>query len=163
MNSFNNYRFKLAKNEESFSQAKQLFIEYANSLDFDLSFQDFEKELDEIEIQYNNPFGGLILVIDNKSGEEIGCAGIRKSEDKIAELKRMFIKESHRNKGLGDGLMRRAIQLSKDLGYEKIRLDTLDTMKPAMALYEKFGFKETGAYRYNPFKNVKYFELDISA
>ena len=155
------YIFKLIDDEEGFKKAGKLFIEYSNSLDFDLHFQNFEKELNEIDIQYNKPYGGLILIVDGQTDEEIGCVGIRKSEEQVAELKRMFIKEAHRNKGLGMELLRRAIELSKSLGYEKIRLDTLDTMKPAIALYERSGFKQTGAYRYNPFDNVRYYELQI--
>jgi GNAT superfamily N-acetyltransferase len=158
-----NYTFKLIGEDEDFRKARKLFIEYSKSLDFDLHFQNFENELKEIDIQYNKPCGGLILILDGNSGEEVGCVGIRKFEDNIAELKRMFIKESHRNKGLGKKLMKMAIELSKSLGYEKIRLDTLDTMIPANVIYEKYGFRETGAYRYNPFKNVKYFELDLFA
>jgi putative acetyltransferase len=161
MNHPENYIFKLITEAEDFQKARNLFLEYANSLDFDLHFQNFNKELEEINIQYNKPYGGLILIINLLTKKEVGCAGIRKSEDKIAELKRMFIREEYRNIGLGKELMRKAIELAKDLGYEKIRLDTLDTMKPAIALYEKFGFKQTGAYRYNPFKNVKYYKLKL--
>jgi putative acetyltransferase len=161
MNSVENYIFKLISEDQDFQRARKLFMEYAVSLDFNLHFQNFDKELEEIDIQYNKPGGGLILIIDSLSGEEIGCAGIRKSEEKIAELKRMFIKEEHRNKGLGKQLLQRVIELSKALGYEKIRLDTLDTMKAAIALYEKSGFRQTGAYRYNPHKNVKYYELEL--
>ena len=153
------YHFKLADNDTDYGKAGNLFIEYADSLDFDLHFQDFEKELQEIAVQYNKPDGGLILITDAFTGEEVGCVGIRKFEDRVAELKRMFVKASHRNSGLGHELIRRAIKLSVDLGYKKIRLDTLDTMKPAITLYEKFGFRETGSYRYNPFDNVRYYEL----
>lgn len=159
MNYPENYIFKLIEAAEDFRKARNLFIEYANSLDFDLHFQNFDKELGEIDIQYNKPSGGLILILHRQTGEEVGCAGIRKSEEKIAELKRMFIRLEHRNKGLGNELMRKAIELAKDLGYENIRLDTLDTMKSAIALYEKFGFKQTGAYRYNPHDNVRFYEL----
>ena len=155
------YIFKLINTDDDFLKARKLFIEYSNSLDFDLHFQNFENELKELNIQYNKPHGGLILIVDCDSKEEIGCVGIRKSEDKVAELKRMFIKDTHRNKGLGNELMRRAIELCKNLGYEKIRLDTLDTMKPAITIYEKFGFRQTGAYRYNPFENVRYYEFLI--
>jgi putative acetyltransferase len=158
---FENYIFKLTDNDDDFQKARRLFLEYADSLDFDLHFQDFATELKEINIQYHKPLGGLILIVDGQSGQEIGCVGIRKFENHVAELKRMFIKEPHRNKGLGRELLCLAIELSKELGYKKIRLDTLDTMKPAMAVYEKFGFMETGAYRYNPHDNVKYFELAL--
>jgi putative acetyltransferase len=161
MNYPENYLFKLISEEEDFLKARNLFIEYANSLDFDLHFQNFDKELEEIDIQYNTPDGGLILIIDSLTSKEVGCAGIRKSEENIAELKRMFIKEEHRNKGLGKELLQRAIELAKELGYKKIRLDTLDTMRSAIALYEKFGFRQTGAYRYNPHRNVRFYELLI--
>jgi GNAT superfamily N-acetyltransferase len=156
-----NYVFKIISTEEDFLKARELFMEYARSLDFDLHFQNFETELKEIDIQYNKPHGGLILIIDASSGQAIGCAGIRKNEDTVAELKRMFIQESHRNKGLGKELMQKAVELAKDLGYNKIRLDTLDTMNAAMAVYEKAGFNQTGAYRYNPHKNVRYYELKL--
>ena len=155
------YTFKLADCEEDFSRARILFVEYADSLDFDLHFQNFDQELEEIDIQYNKPDGGLILITESHSGKEIGCVGIRKSEDQIAELKRMFVKESNRNMGLGKELIQRAIHLAVDLGYKKIRLDTLDTMKPAIRLYEKFGFRETGSYRYNPHDNVRYYEMEL--
>jgi putative acetyltransferase len=161
MNHPENYIFKLITEDEDFRKARNLFVEYANSLDFNLHFQNFDKEVEEIDIQYNKPSGGLILILHMQTGEEVGCAGIRKSEEKIAELKRMFIRSEHRNKGLGNKLMRKAIELAKGLGYEKIRLDTLDTMKSAIALYEKFGFKQTGAYRYNPHDNVRFYELTL--
>jgi ribosomal protein S18 acetylase RimI-like enzyme len=161
MSNSKKYKFKLIDDDESFEQAKNLIIEYADSLKIDLRFQDFKNELKEINIQYNKPYGALIIIIDNDSGEAVGCIGIRKFENKIAEFKRMYVKDSHRNKGVGKELIHQAIKLSIDLGYEIVRLDTLDTMKPAIALYKKYGFYEIEAYRYNPNKNVKYFELKL--
>lgn len=155
------YLFRLINDEDGFIKARDLFIAYADSLDIDLHFQGFEDELKEINIQYNKPSGGLILITDQQSGEEIGCVGIRRFEDKVAELKRMFVKESHRKKGLGKELMQRAIRLSRDLGYKKILLDTLDSMEPAIAIYKKAGFRETHAYRYNPYDKVRYYEFQI--
>ena len=159
MEKLEEYAFRLAHSEEDFLQGRQLFLEYAGSLDFDLGFQDFDKELEEIHIQYARPEGGLILVYDLNMNEAVACTGIRKSQDEIAELKRMFVKERHRNKGLGTELMHRAIALAGELGYKKLRLDTLDTMIPANIIYQRTGFKEIEAYRFNPFENVRYFEL----
>jgi putative acetyltransferase len=161
MNILKRYKFILVNNEECYRKAKELFTEYAESLKIDLNFQNFEIELKEINSQYNKPYGGLIIIIDNYSGEAIGCIGIRRFENKIAEFKRMYIKDSYRNKGLGKELLYQAIKLSKDLGYDRIRLDTLSTMKAAISLYKKFGFVEIEEYRYNPLKNVIYFELEI--
>ncbi len=155
------YTFKLVNDEEEFLEAKKLFLEYAHAIQVDLCFQDFENELQHINIQYRKPSGGLFIIIDNKTGEPIGCIGIRRFENNIAELKRMYVKDSHRNKGLGKKLLHKAIKLAKELRYEKIYLDTLDSMKAAMALYKSSGFKEIESYRYNPLKNVKYFELKL--
>lgn len=157
----NSYSFKLVDDVEGFFKAKQIFLEYAESLQIDLCFQNFENELTEINIQYSKPSGGLFLIIDNETGESIGCVGIRKFKNRIAELKRMYIKDSCRNKGLGKELLNRAIELAGDLGYEKIYLDTLDSMKTAISLYKKKGFIEIEPYRYNPYENVKYFELRL--
>ena len=161
MNNDNRYKFKLVKDDEGFMKAKKLFLEYAEAIQVDLCFQDFENELEEIDIQYSKPSGGIFIIIDNETGESVGCVGIRRFENKIAELKRMYVKDSHRKKGLGKKLLDKAIKLAKELKYEKIYLDTLDSMKTAITLYKSNGFREIKAYRYNPIKGVKYFELKL--
>lgn len=161
MNNNNKYIFKLVNDDEGFLKAKKLFLEYADAIQVDLCFQNFENELEQINIQYSNPSGGLFIIIDNETGESIGCIGIRRFENKIAELKRMYVKDSHRNKGLGKKLLHNAIKLAKELRYEKIYLDTLDSMKTAIALYKSNGFREIESYRYNPIITVKYFELQL--
>ena len=149
----------IAVSEEEFEMGKLLFHEYSESLDFDLCFQNFEKELKEINVQYNSPDGGLILIVQDS--KFIGCAGIRKFEGDIGELKRMYIKSEYRGFGLGKKLLWESIKLAAKLGYKKIRLDTLTSMKAAVHLYKKNGFKETEAYRFNPSKDVLYFEKVI--
>ena len=161
MNNNNKYIFKLVNDDEGFLKAKKLFLEYADAIQVDLCFQNFENELEQINIQYSNPSGGLFIIIDNETGESIGCIGIRRFENKIAELKRMYVKDSHRNKGLGKKLLHKAIKLAKELRYETIYLDTLDSMKTAIALYKSNGFREIESYRYNPIITVKYFELQL--
>lgn len=160
MEHFKAYQFIFAKTENEFQKAKILFLEYAKSLNFDLCFQNFESELNTLNIQYNLPYGRLILVL-NENNFEIGCVGIRKLDKKISELKRMYVKKEFRNKGIGKKLLQSAIEESKKLGYEKIQLDTISTMTEAISLYEKFGFAEISSYRYNPFENAKYFELNL--
>jgi len=153
------YKFIIADSKEEFAIGKFLFQEYSNSLNIDLCFQNFEKELEEINIQYNHPYGGLILILyDSKY---IACAGIRKFEDGICELKRMYIKPEYRGFGLGKKLVKKSIKLAAELGYKKIRLDTLSSMKAAVHLYKQNGFKEMVPYRFNPSEDVLYFEKDI--
>ena len=153
------YDFVRAKHDDHFSAARILFKEYAASLPIDLCFQDFEKELNEISAQYNYPTGGLMLL--THSGMYIGCAGIRKFEIAIAELKRMYIRPEHRGSGLGIILLQKAIEFAKEKRYEKIRLDTLKSMTAAIGLYQRFGFYPIEPYRFNPSEEVLYFELKI--
>jgi GNAT superfamily N-acetyltransferase len=155
------YDFILVDDEEGFRKARKLFVEYAGSLNIDLCFQHFNEELESIAVQYSKPDGGLIAIVCKNTGEFIGCAGVRKYEDAIAELKRMYIKSPFRGKGLGRELLHRSIKLAKELHYNSIRLDTLDTMTAAIALYTRHGFREIPAYRFNPCSDARYFELTL--
>lgn len=155
------YTYKTAHTSTDFSVAADLFREYAASLDFDLGFQNFDAELLQLDRQYGLPEGGLILVLESETGLAIGCVGVRKLEGQIAELKRMYIRDAHRGKGIGKELINKALELSVELGYTRMRLDTIGTMKAAIALYQQAGFYEIEAYRHNPNADVKYMEITL--
>src|SRR5579864_5881984 len=95
--------YKTAHAENEFEQARILFKEYADALGVDLSFQDFEKELGTIHVQYNKPEGGLLLVYAND--HPIACAGVRRSDERTAELKRMYVKSEYRGQRIGVELL----------------------------------------------------------
>lgn len=162
MSDLKDFDIQLATGEADFLIAKELFIEYSKSLSINLCFQNFEKELAEIDVQYNEPFGGgLLILIDKIQNKAIGCVGVRKYDDGVGELKRMYIQNVYQGKGLGRQLLKAILGLSRDLNYKKLRLDTLVTMKSAIALYESMGFYEIDAYRFNPESQTKYFEIEL--
>jgi putative acetyltransferase len=152
----NDITYRIANKEADFEQGKRLFEEYVASLGVDLSFQDFSNELKTINQQYNQPAGALLLAF--KETAAIGCAGIRKIDTETAELKRMYVQDAFRGYGMGVHLLERSIQIAKDLGYKKIRLDTLQNMTKAQALYRSFGFYEIASYRFNPLEGAIYME-----
>ncbi len=140
-------------------EIRQLFREYANSLEIDLCFQDFEEELKSLPGKYSEPDGRLyIAYLDNKV---VGCIALRRYDDIRAELKRLFVRNGYRGLGISKRLIQRIIQDALDIGYHSILLDTLDTMKPAISLYTSIGFKEIESYYDNPIEGAKYFELDL--
>lgn len=151
--------YRLVKTADDFRVAAGLFREYATSIGIDLGFQGFEKELSVLDTMYAEPEGGIILCRENET--DIGCVAIRKLEGEVAELKRMYLKPLHQGKGYGRELMEKAIGLAKELGYRKVRLDTLDTMLPAIHLYKSYGFREITPYYHNPFGNAVYFEKNL--
>ena len=152
--------FEEATSTEQFDQSILLFKEYASQLDVDLSFQNFDQEIEEIHLQYSRPQGLIYIAYDN-SRNAVGCFGIRKFSRLICELKRMYLKEEMRGLGIGKVMMSEAINAAKELGYIKMRLDTLPTMEAAIKLYTKFGFYEIDPHRFNPVKGTKYFELEL--
>ena len=151
-----NIVYRTAHTENEFEQARILFKEYARALGVDLSFQDFEKELETIHVQYNKPDGGLLLVYINDT--PIACAAVRRSDERTAELKRMYVKSEYRGHWIGVELLKRSLSMANHLGYKKIRLDTLENMVKAQELYKSFGFYIISPYRYNPIPGTIYME-----
>lgn len=139
--------------------ARALFREYAASLDIDLCFQNFERELDSLEQQYAPPQGALFLA--RVGTEAVGCAAVRRFEEGVAELKRMYVQPAFRGQGISRQLLDTALDTARHLGYRQIRLDSLPSMQTAIALYRSAGFTEIPAYRSNPVAGTVYLEKNL--
>ena len=145
--------------EAEYAAASALFKEYAAWLNIDLSFQNFEEELLQLKEMYSEPTGAIFLL--KKAEEFIGCVAIRKKENNIAELKRMYIQPTVRKAGGGTLLLETALAAAKTFGYKLIRLDTLANMTPAINLYKKHGFYKIAPYYFNPEENAVFFEKEL--
>lgn len=152
--------YKIAESNVEFNEARALFREYAASLEIDLCFQDFDTELETMEIQYNRPKGALIIAYIQ--GIAAGCVAIREFDSDTAELKRMYVRPDYRGVNIGRTLLEMAVEKSAELGYGNIRLDTLPSMAPALKLYRAFGFYEITPYRFNPVEGAIYMEKTLS-
>lgn len=139
---------------------RSLFQEYADSLDFELDFQDFREELETLPGKYAPPLGAILVAREN--GETVGCVAVRPLRDEICEMKRLYVKPSHRGKRLGRELALAIIDEARRLGYKVMRLDTVEAMKEASALYRALGFRRIDAYCYNPLPDAMYFELELA-
>lgn len=153
-------KIKEVKSVQEYTIAINLFQEYASQIGIDLSFQNFEQELIEIEKQYSRP-KGIIFIAFNNEGQPIGCFGIKQFTPSVCELKRMHLKPKARGKGIGKQLLLKVIKTGKELNYITMRLDTLPTMQTTIKLYQEVGFYEIDAYRFNPFAGAKFFEIPL--
>ena len=148
-----------ATDKHEMKKVKEIFIEYRKDLGLDLSFQDFQDELDELPGEYSPPDGTIILA---KEVDKIkGCVALRKIDEHTCEMKRLYVKPEHRGKGLGRKLAVSIIDIARNKGYTKMKLDTLTTLKKANQLYCSLGFEDCEPYRYNPLDDALYMELEL--
>jgi ribosomal protein S18 acetylase RimI-like enzyme len=137
-----------AQSDDHLLAARNLFVEYADYLGVDLRFQGFQQELDGLPGDYAPRDGRLLLAIEND--QPVGCVAVRKLGNGICEMKRFYVQPGHRGKGLGRKLAEAIIAEARAIGYEKMRLDSLTSLKEAAGLYRSLGFTEISSYRYNP-------------
>lgn len=136
--------------------ARMLFLEYAQSLDFSLCFQQFDQELSDLPGAYDAPAGRLLLA--SIDGWPVGCIALRPFDPAAAEVKRLFVSPPYRGLGVGRALVECAIHIAAAIGYKRLLLDTTERMHAARALYASLGFRPTPPYNAAPLPDVLYME-----
>jgi len=154
------YRLVEGSAPHHYEMAGVLFREYAAQLGVDLCFQDFASELNQLPVMYGAPTGCLLLVL--RGDRPVGCGALRKLSDGVCEMKRLYIRSEARKLNLGRRVAERLVERAAALGYEAMRLDTLEQMAPAQNLYRSLGFREIAAYYSSPWANSVYMELSLT-
>jgi ribosomal protein S18 acetylase RimI-like enzyme len=127
---------------------RRFLRDYADTLDVDLAFQDFDSEVAD-------PLGFYELVLLASEG----CVALRRVDKQTCEMKRLYVRPPARGGGLGRRLAEAVIDEARARGYQRMLLDTLPTMGAAQALYRSLGFRETEPYRHNPVPGAAFMEL----
>jgi ribosomal protein S18 acetylase RimI-like enzyme len=150
-------RYLKAGTADHYREAGILFREYAESLEFDLDFQDFDEELAGLPGEYALPEGCILLAFDGENA--VGCVALRRIEDSVCEMKRLYVRPEFRGLGIGMALSVKIIDEARGRGYKRMRLDTLKSMDEAISIYKKLGFKSIAPYRFNPMHGALFLEL----
>jgi len=167
-----------AHTPEHLDSVRALFREYADEIQVDLCFQGFARELAELPGQYAPPLGRLLLA---RGGDQLaGCVGLRPFDEgrrpeagaapsnrlptgptTTCEMKRLYVRPAFRGRGMGRALARAVIDAAREIGYERMRLDTLAHMTAALDLYRALGFGDAPPYRHNPLPGATYLERNL--
>jgi ribosomal protein S18 acetylase RimI-like enzyme len=148
-----------ATTESQIADVRELFLEYGGSIEISLCFQNFEEELAALPGKYAPPTGRLLLA--REAAQSAGCVAIRELDPGVCEMKRLYVRPAWRGKGLGRTLALAVIGAARHIGYDRMRLDTLGSMKPAISLYHSLGFKTIPAYYSNPSESAVFMELKL--
>ena len=135
-------------------EVRRLVEEYGASLAVDLSFQDFSCELATLPGDYAAPGGILLLALIDATAA--GCVAVRRVDDTRCEMKRLFVRPAFQGSGCGRLLADRAVAWAAGAGYRQMLLDTLPTMTAAQTMYERLGFVDVPAYRFNPVPGTRF-------
>jgi putative acetyltransferase len=155
------FRIVTAETCEQVRTFRMLCLEYAQSLSFELCFQNFEAELDSLPHPYAPP-QGVILLADHEQGPA-GCVAVKPlGEPGVCELKRLWVRPDFRRSGCARSLISQALKFAGQTNYRVMRLDTVSEMVAAIRLYKSFGFREVPAYTHNPLPEATYYERDIA-
>ena len=134
---------------------RELFAEYAGAVAEPRCFAGFERELAEL------PHGYLSLFLAVEEGAAAGCVGMRKLDEKTAEMKRLYVRPAYRGRGIGRALAEATIAAAREGAYGRMVLDSLPKMHSALELYRDLGFIETEPYLAEPTPGARCFELRL--
>lgn len=149
-----------AATPEQIDTARSLFVEYQQWLKFSLCFQGFDKELIDLPGAYAPPKGRLYIAESN--GKVAGCIALRPMEETgFCEMKRLFVREEFRGRRIGRMLTETILMDAREIGFQTMRLDTLERMESARTLYSKLGFRVIPAYYGNPLEEAVYMEVKL--
>ncbi|MBS1794958.1 MAG: GNAT family N-acetyltransferase [Acidobacteria bacterium] len=150
-----------AESPEQIETARALFREYEAWFGMNLCFQNFDEEVAGLPGKYARPDGRLYLALAD--GRPAGCIALRRLEDGICEMKRLYVRDEFRGRGLGVALIEQILADARALGCRKMRLDTFPAkMGKAVGLYEHYGFYPIPAYYHNPYGETLYLEKDLT-
>lgn len=156
-------RFVRPSTPEQLDTLRAIFREYANGLQVDLCFQDFESELAQLPGEYAEPRGALLMAL--LDGQLAGCCALRPLDNadypNACEMKRLYVRPSFRKSGVGRQLVEAILDCARLAGYDCVLLDTLDEMESARALYQDLGFEEIPPYYHNPIEGAHYLKVNL--
>ena len=136
---FEGYAIRPAR-ERDFATVREIVARVLAEYGLDCSPRDTDRDLADLRASYFDR-GGMFDVVVAPGGELAGCCGVYPVDDSTCELRKMYLLQEARGRGLGSRLLRRALAFARGSGLRRVELETASVLKEALALYERAGFK----------------------
>jgi GNAT superfamily N-acetyltransferase len=151
-----------AENDDQIHIAREMIMEYATWLEFNLCFQGFEEEMRSLPGKYAPPTGRLLFALWD--GRPAGVIALRALEETgVCEMKRLYVRPEFRGHNIGRELAQQIIREAIAIGYSRMRLDTVPgQMDRAIQMYRELGFVEADPYYKTPVGQTVFMELALS-
>lgn len=149
-----------AERAEDFAAAKRLIQEYADWMDIDLAYQDFDEEMRRFPSDYTPPEGRLLIGL--LDGQIAGVVALKEWSPEVCEMKRLWVAPAAKKSGLGIALVNEVIDRARQLGYRRMQLDTIKGQHDrAIALYRGLGFRPVPPYYKGAVPNTLFMALEL--
>jgi putative acetyltransferase len=119
-----------------------------------------DEEIEGLPGVYGPPHGEIILA--TAPDGLAACGALRELEPRVGEIKRVYVRPDHRGPGFGPTLTRALLDRARELGFQRVRVDTLPTMTAAIQFYQDMGFEIIPAYWPHPVRGALFFEYKIA-
>lgn len=136
---------RIESGQDALGEIAGLFRAYAAFLPIDLSRQGFDGELAGLPGDYAPP-GGALLIARADDGTALGCVALRPLSPGVGEIKRMYVTDAARGRGVGRALLEAVLVAARAAGYREVKLDTLGHLTAAQTLYRAYGFQPIAPY-----------------
>lgn len=148
-----------ASTADEIEAVRFLILAHATSLRNHPGAEQVRADAESLPGPYVSPRGRLFLAkLDSMPA---GCVALKPLEGTAAEVKRMFVLTNSRRHGVARALMVQLISDARRMGYERLRLGTLQDMTAAQNLYRELGFVRTARYRSGEQVDTVFFECDL--
>lgn len=139
----------VAASANEFARLHELLSIYEASLRLDLRHAEFEHERTRLSEVYASPNAALVAEVE---GEACGCVALVRLDASTCIVKRLYVRDAFRGRGVGRSLIEALIRKARDLHYARVVLDThREELQAAYRLYLALGFTEC-----EPFGTVDY-------
>lgn len=107
------------------------------------------RDLDDFQQGYVENGGAFLVLCED--GRIIGTGALRRLDDTTGEVKRVWLLPEYQGRGLGYRIMLRLLEIARENGYTKVRLETSPAYQPqAFAFYKRMDFYEIPRYGDDP-------------